>query len=119
MQKKIPIVTVIILVLNILGFLYEMSIGENQAAYSYAMYQGALEDGQYLRVLTSAFMHYGIYHLACNMICLLSYGFDLENKIGTFKYALIYIAGMIGSALLVNFTGGDRFMPVPAARSGA
>lgn len=116
MQKKIPIVTVIILVLNILGFLYEMSIGENQAAYSYAMYQGALEDGQYLRTITSAFMHYGIYHLACNMICLLSYGFDLENKIGTFKYALIYIAGMIGSALLVNYTGGRS---LHAGASGA
>lgn len=114
--RKLPVVTVIILILNILGFVYELKIGENRAAYDYAMYQGALNDGQYLRAITCAFMHYGILHLVCNMICLLSYGFDLENKIGSFKYALIYIAGIIGSALLVNYTGGRS---LHAGASGA
>ena len=116
MRNKIPTITIIILILNILGFIYEHKIGENQAAYTYAMYQGALEDEQYLRIITSAFMHYGIYHLACNMICLISYGFDLENRIGSIKYALIYIAGIIGSALLINYTGGKH---LHAGASGA
>ncbi len=116
MRKRIPIVTILILILNILGYIYELKIGENKAAYDFAMYQGALENGEYLRAVTSAFIHYGIYHLACNMICLLSYGFDLENRIGSLKYILVYIAGMIGSALLVNFAGG---MSLHAGASGA
>ncbi len=116
LKKQIPIVTIIILGLNILGLIYEFNAGERIATYTYGMYQGALENGQYLRAIVSAFLHYGITHFACNMICLISYGFDLERKIGPLKYAVIYIAGIIGSALLINFAGGNA---IHAGASGA
>ena len=107
MRKRIPVVTFIILGLNILGLIYEYKAGENYACYQYGMYQGALEDGEYLRLIVSAFLHLGIYHFACNMVCLVTYGFTLENRIGPLKYALIYVVALLGSALLINFTGGD------------
>ncbi len=116
MRKRIPIVTIIILGLNILGLIYEFKEGERLVTFRYGMYQGALQQGEYLRVVVSAFLHYGIYHFGCNMICLLSYGFDLENKIGPIKYALVYIAGIIGSALLINYYGGNA---LHAGASGA
>ena len=105
MKKAIPIVTFILLGLNVLGLIYEFNVGERLATFKYGMYQGALENGEYQRAIISAFLHFGIYHFACNMICLISYGFDLENKIGPIKYALIYAAGILGSALLINFAG--------------
>lgn len=116
MQKKLPIVTFIILALNVLGLFYEYSVGERIATYTYGMYQGALGGGNYLRFIVSAFLHYGIAHFASNMICLVVYGFDLERKIGPVKFALIYIAGIIGSSLLINFTGGHA---IHAGASGA
>ncbi len=116
MKKKIPVVTFIILGLNILGLLYEFQHGQCFATYKYGMYQGALEDGEILRVLVSAFLHFGIYHFACNMICLVSYGFSLESHIGPAKYALIYSASIIGSSLLINYTGGYG---IHAGASGA
>ena len=33
-------------------------------------------------VVVSAFLHFGFYHFASNMICLVLYGFDLENRLG-------------------------------------
>ena len=75
-----------------------------------------MQDGELLRAFVSAVLHFGIYHFACNMICLVSYGFTLENRIGSGKYAVIYVAGILGSALLINFTGGNG---IHAGASGA
>ena len=116
MKKKLPIATIIILALNILGLLYEFSVGERLATYTYGMYQGALDGGQYLRFIVSAFLHFGIAHFGSNMICLVVYGFDLERKIGPVKFTLIYIAGILGASLLINFAGGNA---IHAGASGA
>ena len=102
-----PIVTFIILGLNLIGLIYEFSVGEDRAIYTYGMYEGALQDGEYLRLIVSAFLHFGIYHFASNMICLVIYGFSLENQVGPGKYALIYAIATLGSALLINFAGGQ------------
>ena len=115
-NRKLPIVTFVILGLNIVGLLYEFSAGQNQAIYAYGMYQGALQDGEYLRLVVSAFLHFGFYHFASNMICLVLYGFDLENRLGSAKYALIYAISVLGSSLLINFAGGNG---IHAGASGA
>lgn len=116
MKKKIPIVTLVLLALNVLGLIWEYSKGERLITYRYGMYQGALEHGDYLRAVVSAFLHFGLAHFASNMICLVAYGFALENRIGPVKYALIYAAGILGSALLINFAGGRS---IHAGASGA
>ncbi len=114
--RRIPLVTFIIVGLNVLGLLYEFSVGENRAVYYYGMYEGALQDGEYLRLVVSAFLHFGIYHFASNMICLVLYGFSLETRIGPARYALVYAAALLGSALLINFAGGRG---IHAGASGA
>ncbi len=116
MRRKIPIVTFIILGLNILGMIYEYTTGEALAMYTYGMYQGALQDGDYLRLVVSAFLHFGFYHFASNMICLVLYGFDLERRLGSVRYALIYALAVLGGSLLINFAGGRG---IHAGASGA
>ena len=91
MRRKIPVVTFIILAMNVAGLIYEYSVGERAATYRFGMYQGALQNGEYLRAFVSAFLHFGIYHFGSNMICLVLYGFSLENRIGPLKYAAVYI----------------------------
>lgn len=115
-NRKLPVVTIVILVLNLLGLIYEFAVGQNRAIYQYGMYQGAIQDGQWLRLIISAFLHFGLYHFGSNMICLVMYGFSLENRVGPLKYALIYAAAVIGSALLINFAGGNG---IHAGASGA
>ena len=114
--RKVPIVTTVILLLNLLGLIYEFSVGEFVAIYQFGMYQGALQNGEWLRFIVSAFLHFGFYHFASNMICLVLYGYSLENRIGSAKYAAIYAASVLGSALLINYTGGNG---IHAGASGA
>ena len=114
--RSVRLVTFVILALNVIGLIYEYSVGEQMAVLKYGMYQGALEDGEYLRLLVSGFLHFGLYHFGSNMICLVLYGFDLEVKVGSGRYALIYFIALLGSSLLINFTGGNG---IHAGASGA
>ena len=116
MRGRLPVVTFIILGLNVIGLLYEFITGQARAIYTYGMYEGALQDGEYLRLIISAFLHFGFYHFASNMICLVLYGFDLERRLGSGKYALIYAAAILGGSLLINFAGGRG---IHAGASGA
>ena len=105
-NKKIPVVTLILLGLNIIGMIYEYKNGENLTMYRYAMFQGALRRGEYLRIVTNAFLHFGISHFLCNMVCLVSFGLSLENRIGPVKYAVIYAAAILGAGILIDQAGG-------------
>ena len=104
-KVKYPIATFILIALNVAAFIWECVVGEDELAWDFAMYEGAIQDGEWYRGLISCFLHYGFPHLASNMACLSLYGYSLETKIGHKKYLLIYFVAIIGDALLVNFFG--------------
>ena len=114
--RRLPIVTGVIFLLNLIGLIYEYAVGQDAAIYRFAMYQGALQDGQWQRLFVSAFLHFGILHFGSNMICLIVFGLDLECRIDWWRYALIYLIGIVGSGLLINYAGGRG---VHAGASGA
>jgi membrane associated rhomboid family serine protease len=56
-------------------------------------------EGEYWRLLTAAFLHYGPFHLLLNMLALWWFGSLLEQRIGSGKFLLLYIvSGLAGSA---------------------
>jgi membrane associated rhomboid family serine protease len=56
-------------------------------------------NGDYWRLITAAFLHYGPFHLLLNMVALWWFGSLLEQRIGSGKYLLLYIvSGLAGSA---------------------
>ena len=116
MKRRTPVVTFIFLGLNIIGFLYEIRVGQNLAILKYGLFQGALSAGLFDRVIVSAFLHFGFYHFACNMLCLISYGFSLETRIGPFKFLVVYIAAIVGAGILIDQAGGNG---IHAGASGA
>lgn len=116
LRQKLPVATFIILILNILGLMYEFINGQTQVIYSYGMYEGAIKNGEYLRAIVSAFLHFGIYHFGSNMICLIIYGFTLEKQIGSIKFLVIYLVSIIGGSILIDYTGGNG---IHAGASGA
>jgi membrane associated rhomboid family serine protease len=62
-------------------------------------------DGDYWRLITAAFLHYGPFHLLLNMVALYWFGSLLEERIGSGKFLLLYlVSGLAGSAgaLLVD-----------------
>jgi membrane associated rhomboid family serine protease len=75
-----------------------------------------LAEGEWWRLLTAAFLHYGPIHLALNMLGLWIIGQMLENALGPARYLGVYlVSGLAGSAgALLLGPVRDLFSPNPA-----
>lgn len=62
-------------------------------------------DGQWWRLLGGAFLHYGLTHLAVNMLSLYILGRDLEKYLGSLQYAAVYVLSAIGGSVAVLLFG--------------
>jgi membrane associated rhomboid family serine protease len=112
-----PVVTYALLATNIGVFLATNQIGGgggglfgsggslNSLGRHLSLFGPAVADGQYYRLITAAFVHYGPIHLAFNMYALYLIGGALERYVGHWRFAVIYLlsalAGSFG-ALLVS-----------------
>ena len=79
-----------------------------------------LENGEYYRLFTCMFLHFGIEHLANNMLVLFVLGQRLEPVVGKIRFLLIYFLGGIGGnliSLVFDIKGGNY--AVSAGASGA
>src|SRR5215475_5642930 len=64
-----------------------------------------INDGQYYRLFTGMFMHYGLLHLATNMWALWVLGRPLEAMFGPVRFAAIYVVcGLGGNVAAYVFT---------------
>jgi membrane associated rhomboid family serine protease len=55
--------------------------------------------GEWWRMLTAAFLHYGPFHILLNMLALWWFGSMLEQRIGSGRFLAIYlVSGLAGSA---------------------
>lgn len=64
-----------------------------------AKYNDFIDKGQIWRLLTCAFLHSGLIHIACNMYSLYIIGPQIEQIYGTLRYFAIYIASCITASL--------------------
>jgi rhomboid protease GluP len=72
--------------------------------------------GQLYRLFTAMFLHFGIMHLASNMLFLYVFGRSIERYYGKLKFLFIYIgAGLVSSLACCIFDSGA----VAAGASGA
>ncbi len=69
-----------------------------------ALYEPAVREGQVWRLLTSGFLHAGLFHLLVNMYALYILGGLLEPAVGRLRFGLIYfvslLTGSFGALLL-------------------
>lgn len=109
-------VTKTIIGLNVAVFLLLMfrsgSLNATSRQADWALFGPAIADGEWYRIVTSAFVHYGIVHLLFNMLILYQVGLVLEPGAGRLRFGALYgaslFAGSFG-ALLVRpeaFTAG-------------
>ena len=100
--------TAVMLILNLLVFLVVEITGGSQdighmlecgAAYAPLI----LEQGQWYRMFSSMFLHFGAPHLINNMLVLFVLGQRLEPVTGKIKFFLIYIFGGLGGNMLSLF----------------
>jgi len=78
----------------------------------------ALDNGDWWRLLTAAFLHYGPVHLIMNMVGLYWFGSLLEQRLGSGRYVLLYlVSGLAGSAGALLWSNG--FLTPTVGASGA
>jgi len=64
-----------------------------------ALYGPLVAQGDWYRLLTAAFLHYGPIHLGMNMLALWWIGRPLEAYLGSVRYLMLYlVSGLAGSA---------------------
>lgn len=119
-SKKKPIVTYAIIAINVILFIMMYLFGDGsrnvQTLVDFgASYAPLIKNGDYYRLITSAFLHIGVIHLLVNSYALYVIGPQVENFFGKTKYIIIYISSAVfGNLLSMLFTGG-----VSAGASGA
>jgi len=66
---------------------------------NYALYGPLVAQGEWWRLLTAAFLHANVIHLAMNMLFLWWIGGPVEQMLGRARFALLYlVSGLAGSA---------------------
>lgn len=93
--------------------------GTGSTIYLHGVLFGPLvEQGDWWRLLTAAFLHYGPVHLILNMVGLYWFGSLLEERIGAARYLMLYlVSGLAGSAGALLWSGG--FLTPTVGASGA
>ena len=107
------IVTKTLIAVNVGIYLLQLAGGASVNANSGwifehgALYGPLVAQGEWYRLITAAFLHYGPIHLGLNMLALYWIGRPLEDWLGPLRFLLLYlVAGLAGSAgaLIANPT---------------
>ena len=128
-SHSFPIVTVLLIAANVAAFLYQMSLefggaaGAAGAAEAFVLEFGAvpcrltgrcpLEEfpAPLLTVMTSMFLHGGLFHVGGNMLYLWIFGDNIEDTLGHFRFVLLYV--MAGLAAVTAQTAVDPGSQIP------
>lgn len=78
----------------------------------------AVLQGQWYRLVTSGFLHFNLMHILFNSYALFQAGVFVEYVYGSSRYAVIYLAALIGGGIAAYMTTIGS-MQVTAGASGA
>lgn len=102
--RRFPIFTYGLIAINVLVFLWEMSLGEeglNRAFLDLSVVPANISAAPFsleslLDMVRSMFFHGGIEHIAGNMLYLYLFGDNLEDRLGWLLYLVLYfISGFV------------------------
>jgi membrane associated rhomboid family serine protease len=113
-----PIVTVALIVINILVFLFEFSLDDYSKNAFIGTFGLVPDRFHFANVLTSMFLHGGWMHVLGNMWFLWIFGDNIEDILGHAKYLLFYLLCGIGAAMTQVYFSPDSRVPMVGA-SGA
>ena len=113
-----PVVTTLLIVANVVVFLYELSLDPFSRNHFIALY-GVVPDRLYLpSLVTSMFLHGGWLHLIGNMWFLWIFGDNVEDILGRGKYLLFYLLCGLAAGMTHAVLNADSRIPTIGA-SGA
>ncbi len=95
-----PVMTVAIIVMNVLVFLFEISLDPFSRNHFLMEYGVTPDRFHYSALFTSMFLHGGWMHLIGNMWFLWIYGDNIEDILGSWKFLLFYLLAGVAAGLV-------------------
>jgi membrane associated rhomboid family serine protease len=136
-SRRYPIVTVVLIVVNVLAFFYELLLGPAELQrffYAYAVvpvkyfargyrdWWGTFHEYEtselVLPIFTAMFLHGGWLHLGGNMLYLWIFGDNVEDRMGHFRFLVFYLLCGVAATMAHVVTNADSHVPSLGA-SGA
>lgn len=111
-------VTLLILFVNIIGFILCTQMGEVVYNVGSMNAEKILVEGQYYRLLSSMFLHADIGHIVSNMIFLVGLGQMIEKAIGHVRFGVLYLLSGLGAdicSMLYSIIIGELYNSVGAS----
>ena len=92
-RRLIPVVTWLLVLINVAVFLLELANGDAFLMMWSFIPARFMQDptGNFITIFTSMFMHAGWMHLLGNMLYLIIFGDNVEDRFGHFKFLLFYV----------------------------
>jgi membrane associated rhomboid family serine protease len=87
-----------LVIANVLVYLLHGSGDAHHA--DWALFPYWVDHGQYYRLFTASFVHFGILHIALNMFVLATVGPQLEAVLGRVRFGALYLVSIAGSSAL-------------------
>jgi membrane associated rhomboid family serine protease len=135
--QSTPIVTIALIAANLVAFLYQMSLGLSadpeaaRAAQELVFEFGTIpcrltgecqvpagHAAPGVTVVTSMFLHGGLFHIGGNMLYLWIFGNNVEDTLGHGRYAIFYLLSGVAAALAQTAANPASEIPMIGA-SGA
>ncbi|WP_082690225.1 rhomboid family intramembrane serine protease [Mycobacterium sp. M26] len=107
-----PVVTYALIAANVLMFV--LDIASRGLKQQLVLWAPAVAAGEYYRLITSAFIHFGIAHILFNMWALYVLGPPLEQHLGRLRFGALYGLSALGGSTLVYLVA-----PIGSATAGA
>lgn len=117
-SERFPIVTVGLIAVNVLAFLWELSLG---AQLEKALFELGVVPSEGIRLFpyfSSMFLHGGWFHLISNMWWLWIFGDNIEDRLGHARYLLFYLISGIAAGIVHTAFNLSSTLPAVGA-SGA
>lgn len=93
------LITKVLLGLNAAVFIGVLALGDPFVA-DLLMFGQGVQDGQWYRLLTAAFLHQEPWHIGMNMLGLWFLGPPLESALGRLRFSLLYLLSALGGSAL-------------------
>jgi len=129
-SSRTPLITIGLIVINVLVYLNQLALSPRAAVrfvYLYGLIPVEISEGQLLvqhpvplygTILTSMFVHGGLFHLAGNMLYLWIFGDNVEDRLGRFRFLLFYLLSGLAAAAAQILSDPHSQIPMVGA-SGA
>jgi len=110
-RRTVPLVTYLLIVLNVLFFFVEMNGGDAFIMkWSFIPSRFlANPSGEFLTLFSSMFMHAGWVHLGSNLLYLWIFGDNVEDRFGHIKFIIFYLlCGLLATFAQLAFNTGSN-----------